>query len=457
MSRKEHDSGTARPLCSGPRSIVIHGGRELRGEVPITGYKHALTVVVAAAVAMQRSVTLRNVPDTTESRVLDGILRELGADSRLGGGVWRLDTRFMRHRPLPVRLSAMVHGSLYLVPALLARFGEVSFAGAGGDRIGPPEHGGSRPTEQVVAVLERFGATVDTSAGLYAVAPRLIGCTIDLMEFSSDRHRLRGPAASSATKTALILACVAAGRTTLRHPVDRDATRELCDFLQACGVTVTRDRDAWAIEGGPAGELVDHHLISDSTEIVTFVTCAVQTSACLRLTGITGERTWPAIDDELRVLQESGVPLTFDRDSLEVWSPEHVRAQHLEIDCNGFSTDAHPLLALALLASEDPSSITDHVWTSRFAYAELLTAMGAQLRVDGNTVHLARSTLRAPPGPLYPTDSRAAAVAVLAGLGVPGVTMVEDAGHLDRSYERLVGKLRYVGARIEARYREPGE
>src|SRR5439155_13506169 len=188
----------------------------------------------------------------------------------------------------------------------------------GGDRIGPPERGGSRPTEQVAAVLERFGAAVDCSAGLYAAAPRLRGCTIDLMEFSSHRHRLRGPAASSATKTALILAGVASGRTILRHPVDRDATRELGDFLQTCGATVTRDGDTWQIEGGAGDDAVAHHLISDGTEIVTFLACAVRARARLRLTGITGERTWLAIADEVRVLRDSGLPLMCGPDWLEV-------------------------------------------------------------------------------------------------------------------------------------------
>ena len=50
--------------------MVIRGGRPLRGEVAIGGYKHALTVVAAGAVAAGRRVTLRNVPMTTEVRAL---------------------------------------------------------------------------------------------------------------------------------------------------------------------------------------------------------------------------------------------------------------------------------------------------------------------------------------------------------------------------------------------------
>lgn len=439
---------TASVAARGTRTILVDGGASLSGEVPITGYKHALTVITAAAVARSGAFSIQNVPMTvTERIVLDDILSGMGASSRHDGDTWDLDTRFMRREPIPPDLSRRVHGSLYLAPALLARFGRVSFPGAGGDRIGPPELGGNRPMAQVGAVMERFGARVDFTGGLQATASSLRGCTLDLMDFSSDPHRLRGYAASSATKTALILASVAGGPTTLRHPVDTEATRELLAFLGACGVAITEeDGETWRIQGGGASGPTRHLLVSDASEIVTFIACAAHVGASLRLTGINGERSWEAIVDELRVFETIGVPVTRGPDWLRVSPPDHLEPTSIEIECNGFSTDAHPLLALVLLGAAGASRITDHVWTSRFAYARLLTAMGAALHVEGNTIHLRPSRLHPPAGALRPTDSRAAAVAVLAALGVRGTTRIEDEGHLERSYDRLLAKLGEVGA-----------
>jgi UDP-N-acetylglucosamine 1-carboxyvinyltransferase len=47
------------------------------------------------------------------------------------------------------------------------------------------------------------------------------------------------------------------------------------------------------------------------------------------------------------------------------------------------------------------------------------------------------------------TDLRASVSLILAGLAAEGETIVRRVYHLDRGYERLVRKLKGVGARIE--------
>lgn len=429
---------------------MVRGGDSLRGRVVISGYKHALTVIVAAAVAQGLRVTLRNVPDTTETRVLWRILEELGAVGTLEGGVWDLDTTTMRSAVVPVDLSTRIHGSLYLAPALLARFGEVSLGRTGGDRIGPVELGGGRPIGQVAAVLERFGARVSTREGIRASARRLRGCAIDVMEFSSHPDRLRGPQTSSATKTALILAGAAERASFLRNPVVGGATRELCDFLRACGGEVREEADSWCIQTGASSRHVVHEIISDGTEIATFIAAVAHAGGSLLLTGITEQRTRVAMADELNAVAEMGVSLSWTRTGLHVRSTGRLRPLQLVIECNGFSTDAHPLLAVPLLRAEGVSRITDHVWTNRLAYVDLLAQMGARTRISGPTVELWPSRLHPPEERLLPGDSRAAAAAVVAALGVAGTSrIVDEDDHLGRSYERLASKLRSVGATVD--------
>jgi UDP-N-acetylglucosamine 1-carboxyvinyltransferase len=300
--------------------------------------------------------------------------------------------------------------------------------------------------------MERFGATVQRHGpGTFrATAARgLRSCEIDILDFSTDPVRLRGPRASSATKTALILAAVAEGRTTIRNPVERDATWELSDFLQACGCSVEHDHEAWHVEAGSHAEPLAYHLMSDSTEIITFIACAARTGVAIRLTGITVDRTRRAIAGDLACLEEMGMSLAWGLDSLRVRPTDRLAPVSIEVECEGFNTDAHPLFALMLLGASGESRIVDHVWTSRFAYVRLLLAMGARARINGNQLNLGPSALRAPSGPLVPSDSRAAAVALIGALGVAGSTTIVDHEHLDRSYERPVEKLRGIGAQID--------
>ncbi len=418
--------------------------------MPISGYKHAVTVLVAAAIAHGRSAILRNVPRTTEITRLCEIVEDLGGGGSIADGAWELHAAGVRDETVPAYPSRAIHGSLYLAPALLARHGRVAFPGAGGDQIGPAKLGGARPIGHIAATMERFGASVRCSTGIEATARSLRGCCIDVMDFSTHSERLRGPYASGATKTALLLGSVADGRTEIRHPVDVDATRELCAFLRACGCSVVQDEGVWTLTGGGGRATVTHEVVSDSTEVVTFVACAAHLGASLVLTGITTERTRHALAEELRVLEAIGVPLNWGRDCLRVGHVDHLEPACIEVECNGFSTDAQPIFALLLLDAAGESCITDHVWQDRFKYAQLLRAMGAQLSVEGNRLRLEQSALRAPTRPLRPTDSRAAAVALLAALGVAGATRIDDEGHLDRSYDSMVAKLGHVGAHIEA-------
>src|SRR5262249_38328275 len=159
--------------------------------------------------------------------------------------------------------------------------------------------------------------------------------TIDLLRFSTHPHVLRGPAASSATKTALLLAAAAEGPTVLRNPVNSDATRELCEFLTSCGATVDRAEREWRVAGGARGPdgPVEHHLISDSTEIVTFAAAVALAGGRVRLTRITGARTWQALACELDTFARMGLRLTHGDDWLGIEEPSGaLRPASIEVD-----------------------------------------------------------------------------------------------------------------------------
>lgn len=63
----------------------------------------------------------------------------------------------------------------------------------------------------------------------------------------------RVPGSKSATARALFLAALADGRTTLRGPLVSDDTVAFAEGLRALGFPVTRENDAWTVDGRPTG------------------------------------------------------------------------------------------------------------------------------------------------------------------------------------------------------------
>jgi UDP-N-acetylglucosamine 1-carboxyvinyltransferase len=101
-----------------------------------------------------------------------------------------------------------------------------------------------------------------------------------------------------------------------------------------------------------------------------------------------------------------------------------------------------------MTGADGASMITETIFENRFMHVPELSRMGANI-----TVHESSALVRGVPGltgaPVMATDLRASVSLVLAGLVAKGETTISRIYHLDRGYERLVGKLRSCGAVIE--------
>ena len=100
--------------------------------------------------------------------------------------------------------------------------------------------------------------------------------------------------------------------------------------------------------------------------------------------------------------------------------------------------------------ADGPSTVRDTVYTDRFKHIPELRRLGADLKVVGDTVHVAGRNGRPLSGAtVMSTDLRASVSLVLAGMVAEGETDVLRVYHLDRGYERLEGKLQRAGIAIE--------
>ena len=108
------------------------------------------------------------------------------------------------------------------------------------------------------------------------------------------------------------------------------------------------------------------------------------------------------------------------------------------------------MLTALMSVGDGTSFATENLYQGRFRYVGELTRMGANIRVEGH--HMAvRGVERLSGAPVRAFDIRAGAALVVAAFGAEGETVIHDAHHLDRGYERLVDRLVAVGADVEAR------
>ncbi len=62
-------------------SIVVTGGSELRGEIPIAGAKNACLTLMPATILSEEPLTLTNAPRLSDIKTMTQLLESLGAEA----------------------------------------------------------------------------------------------------------------------------------------------------------------------------------------------------------------------------------------------------------------------------------------------------------------------------------------------------------------------------------------
>lgn len=448
--------------------LWVCGGRQLAGTVEVSGFKHSLVTLVAAACAAQAPAVFSNCPDITESRVLVQELESLGIAAKLMDGVLTIDpgpsgcraqAADVAQRDYPGEVSEVIHGSIYLASALVSSSGKALIPTAGGCRIGD-RSGGRRPVEHYVDVFRRFGAKADEDelGRLVISADRLSGCTIDLLDYTADRALQSGPLYSGATKVAVLNAAVAHGTSILHHPYPKPDVTELVDVLCAFGADIERTSPGSLIVHGMGPDAlrapVRHTLMADLIELVTWI-CAgtLLASPSLTVKGCRLDAACNALAPELDVLARMGAQVENVNDEMVVYPTRDLSATDITIASHGVFSDSQPFLTLLATFARGTSTITETVWSQRFGYLAALKQLGCSLRQAGPTLRVRGS---APPRRsdqrLHATDLRAAAMLVLAAACVDGSTHLTGMHHLARGYPDFAGTLCAIGAEIKAEH-----
>lgn len=413
---------------------VVQGGRPLFGEVRISGAKNAAVAIIPAALLVDGVCCIENIPQISDVQVLLQILEQLGAGIRyLTPDSVEIDARRIRTTQVSQDLAHKLRASYYFIGALLGRFGKAEVSLPGGCNFG-----GVRPIDQHVKGFVAMDAEIREGdfVEAYAKGGRLKGSTVYLDIVSV-----------GATMNIMMAAALADGVTVIENAAKEPHIVDLANFLNSMGADIKgAGTDTIRIHGVEHLHGGTYTIIPDQIEAGTYMACVAATGGQVLLTGIIPKH----MDCITAKLLEMGVEVEERDDTLLVRrnAPlKHVNIKTLPYP--GFPTDMQPQITTVLALADGTSMVTEGVWDNRFRYVNELTRMGAQIRVEGRTAvvegieHFTGANVHA-------DDLRAGAAMLVATLAAEGISEITNVQYIERGYENIIGKLRALGAQIEA-------
>lgn len=411
--------------------LIITGGSEISGDVPVSGAKNAALPILAATLLADGPMKVCNVPHlqdvTTTMELLGAMGVQLVVDERLQ---IEADPTSIQHFSAPYELVKTMRASILVLGPLLAKYGEAEVSLPGGCAIG------SRPVNLHVHGLQQMGADIEIEDGyIKAKAARLKGANI-LMDIVS----------VTGTENLMMAAALAQGTTVIENAAREPEVVDLADCLNKMGARIQGAGTATlTIEGVDNLKGVEYHVLPDRIETGTYLIAAAITGGKVRL-----KHTRPDMLDAVLVkLEEAGAHLELGEDWIAL-DMKGNRPRSIDIHTApypAFPTDMQAQFCALNAVAEGTSSITETVFENRFMHIQELQRMGANVRVEGNTA-LIKGVEQLKAAPVMATDLRASAGLVLAGLVAKGDTEVHRIYHIDRGYERIEEKLQQIGGVI---------
>ncbi|MEJ2056490.1 MAG: UDP-N-acetylglucosamine 1-carboxyvinyltransferase, partial [Desulfofustis sp.] len=237
--------------------LIIEGGRELSGEVAISGAKNAALPLIAATLLAPGKHVLTNVPDLRDTRTILAILGELGAVWERDGSTLTIDCTHINYAEVSYDLVKTMRASVLVLGPLLARLGRAKVSLPGGCAIG------ERPINFHIHGFERIGVQCALEHG-YVDARRdgdLVGNTIHFDIPSV-----------TATENLLMAAATASGRTILKNAAREPEIGNLIDMLTHMGAEIEgRGTDQIVIHGVDNLHPAETAIIPDRIEAGTYL------------------------------------------------------------------------------------------------------------------------------------------------------------------------------------------
>ncbi|AKK20469.1 UDP-N-acetylglucosamine 1-carboxyvinyltransferase [Candidatus Liberibacter africanus] len=421
--------------------IKIIGGNKLNGIIPISGAKNAALPLMIASLLTSETLTLENIPNLADVKLLIRILKSHGVEISSDSGDQDDNYSSTMHFRCPLivdltgsyDLVSKMRASFWVIGPLLARAGYARISLPGGCAIG------TRPVDLFVDSLKSLGVIIKIDGGY--VDARVSSKGLRGTDYTFSKVSV------GATQVMMMVACLSSGDTSIHNAACEPEVVDLAYCLNAMGAKISGiGSSTLMIEGVTSLSGTRYKVLPDRIEAGTYAMAVAMTGGdvILKITDSSPLKT------VFKVMRQTGVDIDVIDKGIRVrWNGDKLRPVDIvTAPFPGFPTDLQAQFMAMMCCASGVSHITETIFENRFMHVQELVRLGAQISLLGQTARVEGVDLLRG-APVMATDLRASVSLVIAALAAQGETEISRVYHLDRGFESLEKKLSGCGALIQ--------
>lgn len=412
---------------------IITGGLPLHGSISIGGCKNAALPIMAAALLSHEKSIIKNIPDTSDAKIMAEIIRSTGAKAtQIDKNTWEISGEGMNSCLIPRDLARKMRASILLVPAILHNCKQINFPHPGGCVIG------QRPLDTHFEAMRALGVSITIDRKNYiAKVDHLQGKKIFLDEVSV-----------TATENALMLAVLTPGETIIEPAACEPHVVDLANFLIKMGASI-EGAGSHHIKITGVDKLhgcTDYSIIPDNIEAGTYAVAAAATGGEIIINNVIEADLEPITHK----LTQMGVEVTFGENTMHVKRINGLKSARIQVDTwPRLPSDIQAPFCVLATQAEGTSLIHEWMYERRLSYTDELVHMGANITLCDPHRALVSGPTQLYSAKILSPDLRAGIALVIAALVAEGKSEIDHIELIDRGYEDLENRLKSLGAKIE--------
>lgn len=414
------------------RKIIINGGKELQGEVTVSGAKNSVVALIPAIILSDGVVTLDGVPAISDVDNLIEIIEVMGGSVKRDGETLEIDPRGVKDMPMPFGKINSLRASYYFYGSLLGRYGQATVGLPGGCDLGP------RPIDLHLKAFEAMGASISYEDESMRIAT-------DAGQRIKGAHIYMDTVSVGATINTMLAAAKADGRTVIENAAREPEIIDVATLLNNMGARVRgAGTEVITIEGVESLHGTRHQVIPDRIEAGSYIAMAAAIGKGIKVKNVLYEH----LESFIAKLEAMGVRMTVEEDAIFVEEQDDLKPVDIKTSpYPGFATDLQQPMTPLLLKASGRGKIIDTIYEKRVNHVPELARMGADIQVLGGQI-VYNGPTQLSGVPVKASDLRAGAALVTAGLMAEGQTEITNIEFILRGYSNIIEKLSDLGADI---------